>query len=363
MGSLLEIGPRALDLDGVADFIAWGFTTGTRTLLQDVERVVPTLELPEPRGANDRADHLWELLTDATRPARPRTWCALSGGLDSRAIAAASGATVATFGEADAADLPVATRVAEALGRDHVVSVLPADAALVHEDRVFAASGGLGGADAAPGAATDALWGADCDVLLSGMSGDVVWGDTALGGRTPDSRLRKLGVRRAVGDPRTAVPDPPAWTSPSGREAWLNLWTRQAHVTWNGVLSRLPFTEVVPVAWTPAVLSFCLTLDADERRDRALLQSMLARHAPELSGIAPVRGTTYDLDRAMTSPTWRTELEAMARDRQAWRALGLAPRGVARLLRLQADGKRRRAALVSRLRVLRRWAQLQGGWS
>ena len=347
--------------------MAWGFTTGSRTLLRDVERVIEPWPLPAPNpdpralDADARADALWTLLRAAVRGSsaeRPRA--ALSGGLDSRAIAAAAvglpGLSLGTFGEADAIDLPVARQVAGLLGAPHTVSILSPGAALAAEDRVFDVTGGLGGPDAAPGAQTDEPWSGACDLLLSGMSGDVIWGDTTLGGRTPDSRLRKLGLRE-VGEPLDGVPEAPTFASPSGAEAWLNLWTRQACVTWNGVLPRLRYTTVVPVCWDAPLLSFCLALVADDRLGRSLLRRMLARHAPAIAGVPAVRGATFDLDRAMTSdPAWRRELDGMAADKAAWRGLGLDPRGVARLMRLQRDGKRRRAALVSRLRVLRRWA-------
>lgn len=364
----------------MADFVAWGFTTGARTLLAGVERVREPWTLPEPDprlrslDRDGRADALWELLRAAVEGAaglRPRA--ALSGGLDSRAIAAAArglpGLSLGTFGEEDAIDLPGAAEVAALLGAPHAVSILPTAVALDTEDRVFEATGGLGGADAAPGASTDSGWATECDVVLSGMSGDVIWGDTPLGGRTPDARLRKLGVR-AVGDPSDGVPPAPAWASPAGAAAWVNLWTRQACVTWNGVLPRLACTPVVPVCWEPRLLSFCLTLEAGERADRSLLRRTLARHAPAVARVPAVRGATFDLDRAMSSaPRWRAELDAMAADAAAWSELGLDPRGVERLMRLQRDGRRRRAALVCRLRVLRRWTrppaevQPQGGSS
>ncbi len=349
--------------------MAWGFCTGSRTLLVDVQRVVQPWALPEPdphplsMDLVPRADALWDLLRAAVRQIpgeRPRA--ALSGGLDSRAIALAAsdraGLTLGTFGEQDAVDLPVAAQVGRLLGVPHAITVLPGDASRAGEERVFSATGGLGGADAAPGAWTDARWAPDCDVLLSGMSGDVVWGDTPLGGRTPQARLRKLGVR-VVGDPADGMPQAPAWASPSGAAAWLNLFTRQACVTWNGVLPRLAYTPVVPVCWEPHLLSFCLALPAEDRAERALLRTMLERHGPDVARVPAVRGATCDLDRAMaTDPRWRAELDTMAADRDAWVRLGLDPRGVGRLLRLQRDGQRRRGALVSRLRVLRRWTAL-----
>ena len=373
--SLLELREHRLDLAGVADTLAWGFTTGRRTLLLDVERVAHPWELPAPPvlpaalDPDARADRLWELLRAAVRTDAERPRCSLSGGLDSRAIAAAAadlpGLSLGTFGEADSQDVPVAAEVARALALPHTIATLPPQAARELEDRVFSASGGLGGPDAAPGSWTDAAWAQECDVLLSGTSGDVIWGDTGLGGRTPDSRLRKLGVS-AVGDPLEGVHTAPPWASPSGKGAWANLWTRQARVTWNGVLPRLAHTAVRPVCWEPHLLAFCLALGDADRADRALLRRMLRRHVPAVASIPAVRGRPLDMDRLFASdPWWREELDEMAADRPAWARLGLNPGGVARLLRLVRDGRRSRAGLVCRLRVLRRWshAQEQGGWS
>ncbi len=363
-----------LDPLGVADLLTWGHPVGERSLLAGVRWVVEPWVLPEPTphpstlGADARADALWELLVDAVRrvPAG-RIGSTLSGGLDSRAVAAAAreahGAILTfTFGDPDAVDLERARLVARRLELPHLVTLLPLDAALFEERRVFEATGGLAGPASAPGAFTDRSWADDVDVLLSGMSGDVVWGDTGLRGPSPTSRLRKLGVQ-ARADRLVGVPPPPPWTSPVGIVAWQNLWTRQARVTWNGVLPRRPFTEVWPVAWDPALLSFCLALDGGDRSDRALLRRMLSRHAPTVAAevVPGVRGPVHDLDRAMhLSPNWRDELTSMAERPARWRRLGLRPGGVARLLRLVRDGERPRAGLVSRLRVLWMWAERLG---
>ena len=90
---------------------------------------------------------------------------------------------------------------------------------------------------------------------------------------------------------------------------------------------------------------------------------MLSRHAPTVAAevVPGVRGPVHDLDRAMhLSPAWRAQLKIMAEGAERWERLGLRPRGVARLLRLVRDGKRPRAGLVSRLRVLWMWAERLG---
>jgi len=372
--SLLEFAEGAsLDPQGVADLLAWGHPVGATTLLAGVSWVSPgpwALSPPDPHPSTlsdiARADALWGLLRDAVSRAIDgrRLGVSLSGGLDSRAVAAAAvslrgrALTLATFGDPGAVDLGRARMVARRLDAPHVVSVLPLEAALMEEGRVFAATGGLGGPASAPGAFTDASWADDFDLLLSGMSGDVIWGDTRLRGPSPASRLRKLGVAPAR-DPVVGVPEPPPWTTPASVHAWENLWTRQARVTWNGLLSRRQEIAVVPVLWDPALLSFCLALDGVDRADRALLRAMFARHAPAVDPavVPPVSGPVHDLDRAMcTSEDWQAELDAMMAFPEKWAAMGLKPRAVGRILRLVRNGKRPRSGLVSRLRVLWSWA-------
>lgn len=367
VSSLLDLdGP--LDPAGIGELLAWGHTVGSRSLLQGVRWRVDTWDLPAPRVHpstlcdDTRADALWRLACEAVQGASGRVGVALSGGLDSRLVAAAAkevhGDVLGlTFGDSGAPDLGRARLVARRLGIRHLVSALPLDAALLEERRVFLATGGLGGPAAAPGAFTDASWAEDIDVLLSGMSGDVVWGDTGLRGPTNPSRLRKLGVG-TVADVLDGVPDAPTWASPAGVVAWQNLWTRQARVTWNGVLPRLAFTPVTPVPWDEPLLAFCLALDGVDRAGRGLLARTLERHAPAVAPrvVPPVTGPVHDLDRAMSrSPGWRGELDRMISAPARWRALGLRPRGVARLLKLVRNGKRARSGLVSRLRTLWLW--------
>ena len=377
--SLLEFAGFAdIDPGGAADLVGFGFQLGRRTLLAGVERRADPwhLDPPEPHPASldstdARADRLWELLGEAVRRAAvgaraPRV--PLSGGLDSRAVAAVAadlrGLTAGTFGDPECNDMPVARQVAQALGLSHSVTRLPIDAALATEKRVWVATGGLGGPAAAPGAYTDRTWATDCDRLLSGTSGEVVWGDARRPTPLPDSRLRKLGIRGRPQDPAEAAPEPPEWASPPGREAWINLWTRQAGASWNGVLPRLASTPVVPIPWDPAVLSYCLALGKADRLDRALLRRMLDRCSPALAGLTSVRGTVHDLDRAMrTCVGWQSALEEMVARSQApvWRCMGIDARAVRRLVRQQLRGTRDRAQLLSRLRVMWRWGRLLGG--
>ena len=372
---------RPLDPVGLAELIAFGYRRGARTLLEGVRCRVTHWQLQAPEvhprelSFDERADRLWELLREAVRSAsvgslRPRT--TLSGGLDSRAIAAAAASvdgsrfSAGTFGDEDCVDLPVAAELASRLGLRHEVSVLPLDAALDSEGRVWRASFGYGGPASAPGAATDSLWSAQCDVLLSGTSGDVIWGDTALAGPSPSSRLARLGLSTGRLDGPLITPPPPVWASKPGALAWANLWSRQKGATWDGVRSRLSFTPVVPIPWDPHLLSFCLGLESKDRRGRALLCHMLKRHAPVISAqeLAPVHGPVHDLDRAWrTSAAWAEELHRWVRSEQepVWRMLGVKRSVAARMVSQVRSGKRKRASFLSRLRAAWRWAERSQG--
>jgi asparagine synthetase B (glutamine-hydrolysing) len=361
---LLALRGPGLDPAGVADLVAWGAPIGSRSLLVDVVRLRP-FWAPEPpdtrpsaleRGA--RADRLWSLLTDAVVAAGGGR-IALSGGLDSRAIAAAAvGAGLdvdaGTFGDPDAVDLPVARAVAGVLGLRHAVHELDPDCALDHEARVWATSGGIGGPAFAPGAATDQPW-SGISRLLSGTSADVLWGDTPLPSAPTERRLRRLGLGR----PSTleaSAPPAPHWVPPAGRAAWINLWTRQAAVTWAGSASRRVHTPVFPVAWHEPLLRFCLALSEDDRRDRKLLRLALARHAPDLAALPTVHGPVHDLGRAMrSSERWRQELRQWSGDDVGLAQVGLVPAEVRRLVRSHGRG-RDRSGLLSRLRALWRWS-------
>ena len=293
----------------------------------------------------------------------------LSGGLDSRAIAAAlaevapAGRSLGTFGDPDCADLVTAGALAEALALPHVVTHLAPGGALRSEERVWRATDGTGGPGSSPGAPTDETWAGDCDLLLSGCAGDVVWGASVRPGPSPLGRLRRLGVPFCSPAWDLEVPAPPAWLPRPGRAAWMNLWTRQAGGTWNGILPRLPHTLVVPVLWDERLLSFCLALSADDRADRALVRRMLRRHAPAVAeeAIPRVRGApVHDLDRAFaTCPAWRRSLRAWAADRPALERVGLRPRGVERLVRHALTARQPgRAGSISRLRALVRWGAI-----
>ena len=372
-----------LDPAGLRDLLAWGYQRGSRSLLTGVRRqaINWSIEPPSPDPVqlnfDERADRLWQLLRFAVSEAssaarRPR--CSLSGGLDSRAVAAAAASldsvrfTAGSFGDPDCPDLPVAAELAARLGLAHEVSLISHDAALENEERVWEATSGYGGPASAPGAATDALWGPGCDVLLSASSGDVIWGDTTLAGPSPRRRLVRSGLLMAGWEASCAlelalIPEPPAWASDGGVSAWNNLWTRQRGATWDGVRSRLAFTSVVPVPWNPALLSFCLALGDDDRRGRSLLCRMLERNAPEVSAeaVPPVQGPVHDLDRAFrSSPAWAGALGQMmsATERGSWRVLGIRPSFVARAVAHARAGSRRRAGFLSRLRAAWRWGRL-----
>ena len=379
---LLALRPgRQLDPSGLADLLAHGYQVGLRTPILGVERVLqpwfPAAPAVHPcalPSLEERADHLWCLLVAAVRdavPAGARVRVSLSGGLDSRAVAAAAsslglkGLRASTFGDPGCPDLAVSHEVASGLGLDHERSILIPDAALQHEDRVWRATGGAGGPQTAPGAPTDEGWARDFDLLLSGTSGDVIWGDTRQPGPTPARRLARLGL--AYVEPRwdQELPGAPGWMSTGGVRAWRNLWTRQQGATWNGVLPRLAHCRVVPIPWSEDVLAFCLALGDEDRLDRLLLRTMLRRHAPQVSDLVapPVRGAqVHDLNRAWrTSPAWRHALEGWVSGARkgtaslAFEATGLRRREVRRLVKQVLGGRSARAPFLGRVRAVWRW--------
>jgi hypothetical protein len=370
-----------LDRAAVSELVAFGYLGGRRTMLRGVERRVEGWDLPEPSRRPDqltpdaRADRLWALLLDAVARAcvgrfAPRT--TLSGGLDSRVVAAAlaqlapSGRSAGTFGDPDCADIPVASAVAAALGLTQEVTPFEPEVALRHEERVWRATDGTGGPSCSPGASTDEGWAERCDVLLSGSAGDVVWGCSRRPGPSPDRRLRRLGLPLAAPTWDDGLPPAPRWASPAGRDAWSNLWTRQATGTWNGARSRLLITPVVPIPWDGPLLSFCLGLGEEDRRDRSLLRRALDRNAPAVSTdripLGP-RTPVHDLDRAFArSPAWGLEFDRWLADRAAIDRVGVRHREVARLVRRARSGRKPgRAGTISRLRALTRWAGLLAG--
>ncbi|HCP45953.1 MAG TPA: hypothetical protein DIU15_07925, partial [Deltaproteobacteria bacterium] len=332
--SVLELrSDHELDPGGLSDLLAWGYQSGSRTPLRGVQRVLKPWHLSPPdidprqlATVEERADRLWELLKDAIGEQLPSDGpvrVSLSGGLDSRAILAAAASVsqgegkASTFGDPDCADLMVAQLVAARVGLTHDRVRLPRDGALTNEERVWVATGGTGGPHSAPGAPTDVCWSRDAGLMLSGMSGDVIWGDTVQPGPTPARRLKRLGFRYQ--EPRwdEELPRAPEWVSESGARVWRNLWTRQQGGTWNGVLPRLTYCRVVPIPWHASVLGFCLALGEEDRHDRRLLRTLLRRHAPAISDLAvpPVRGAhVHDLDRAFREASaWRESLNTWVR--------------------------------------------------
>ncbi len=371
--------PPQLDPLAAAQLLGYGSLVGPRSLRPDLEEGLPRWELPAPArlpqelaGLDARADCLWTLLCTAVEAAvvgcsSPRI--PLSGGLDSRAVAAAAaasapgGLSAGTFGDPDCADLKVAAEVAAALGIEHRIDRFEPDCALFEEERVWRATDGRGGPGASPGAPTDASWARECDVLLSGTSGDVVWGQSVAPGPSPDARLRRVGLGPATEAELPVLPPAPEWASESGESAWRNLWTRQRAVTWDGVLPRLAFTPVAPIPWDEPLLSYCLALGGAERRERRLVQRMLERHAPRVAvdriPLAP-RRPVHDLDRAFRQgPAWQAELERWVAPRgpsaDAFERLGIRREEVARLVTRHRSGRRDRAQFLSRLRALWRW--------
>jgi hypothetical protein len=334
--------------------------TGRRSPARGVSLQLPSVQLlrpdPDPRDLEpaERVAELWRLLCEAVQSAAsPRVM--LSGGLDSRLVAAAAAEVhdaprFASFGDPDCCDLPIAVLVASRLGGHHDVAELDADSARVCELRVWHATGGWGGPTASPGAPCDDAFAGE--VVLSGASGDVVWGRAREVQRGPARWWRRLGLPEPSAP---EVPPPPRWIDPSALPSWRNLHTRQRLRTWMGALPRLEVSPVRPVPWEPAVLGFCLALPEQERVGRALVRRVLATVRPDLSAEAlpPVRGPVHDFARALRGEGWRQELQRWLDRPEAWRHVRRRP--VLRWLRMTLSGRRDRSGLIARVRAATRW--------
>ena len=140
-----------LNMGALAEYLAFGYLTGTETMFADIQKLMPghTLELTE--GGEPRVEHYWDLRTEVDSEIRPREYYVktyrelleaavsshlmsdvplgvfLSGGLDSSAVAALTkkirGDRIKTFavgyGEEAFSELSYARQVAEHIQSEH----------------------------------------------------------------------------------------------------------------------------------------------------------------------------------------------------------------------------------------------------
>jgi len=228
--------------------------------------------------------------------------CMLSGGMDSRTIAAEAVALGArplaiTFGTPGSPDVAIAERVAAALGLEHrILSLDPARVADALPEAALV-TGGTTGVAHLVGHATNRDLAGQVDVILSGMCGDGIMGNVpadapqrpvrAVHG-LPDivrGRLLAPAFRRETDEGYRVSLEADAADYPPGTdlkvfntfEAMRNRWRR---LTLSGVVSRRIDTDVLLPFFHQPLLETAFALTPERRRHQsAYLESFCARHA------------------------------------------------------------------------------------
>ncbi len=248
-----------------------------------------------------------------------RIGCMLSGGMDSRTIAAeavalGAGPTAITFGTPGSPDVQLAGRVAGILGVRHLVfSLDPARVADSLAETVLVTGGTTGVAHLA-GHSTNREVAAEVDLILSGMCGDGIMGNVpadapsrpvkAVHGLPPRVAGLLMGEEFRIsgqGDYESSI-EADASNYPEGTslpiintfEAMRCRWRR---LTLSGVVSRRIDTGVLLPFFHQPLLQAAFSLPPEKRRHQAAyLKSFCARHPDcaavpwERTGQPPTRG-------------------------------------------------------------------------
>lgn len=423
----------ALDAAALADVVTFGTPLGRRTLIGEVVRLHPGEEVVPGQGADspgveilpprdpegpglasdDREgwiasylERLREAL--ARRIDGPGTLgCALSGGLDSRTLLAllrALGATpvAVNFGNAGHPDREVATAVAKKAGVDLLTAELPPDGPLPHLDEIAAMTGGTGNLALLAGLPSHTPMAERIDFLVSGASGDALFGplppvipDDPKGLRAALPPLRDDRRRALLPDApeveerleEAAAFPTPASSGDAARLAHLMRW-RQATVIADGVRMRTIHTPVVAPFLEPGPRALAAALPAELREGRDLQRTALQRLAPDLASLplvpgpppgtpvtrathylrgradhlarnlwlrgTPDRGALFDIQTALRRrPRWREAMERLC----ASPPPGVDPRGLRRLWRRHLRGRDNLGLLFGRLLVTQRFVE------
>lgn len=316
----------AADQTTIEDLVTFGTPLGRGTMVEGVQRLHPgeiavlragavdieppeLQPIPSPPRDDEAAwidaylERLWEVLQrglddDDTPEALDRVGCALSGGLDSRTLATMLSRervpfTAVTFGRPLSAEWRRAGEVASHLGVPHLRTPLPADGPLAQLDLIADITGGTGSLAYAPGTPTHELAARHVDVLISGASGDALFGD--LPGPQPESTgmqhylppMPPLRVdRRAL-----AIPWAPsverrieqarlphiAGEGPQSRALRYLLRWRQATTIADGVRLRDAVTRVITPFLEPEVVALARDLPPRLRTHRTLQRHALRK--------------------------------------------------------------------------------------
>jgi asparagine synthetase B (glutamine-hydrolysing) len=421
--------PR-LDEIALADAVTFGTPLGRRTLVQGVRRLHPgerfttangatTIQpagpLPSP-AANDVndldgwSDVYLAALRQALGPAlesRNGLGCALSGGLDSRTLIALLRSMDArpiavTFGRPEHPDRLVAGTIAARAGFQHLCCDLPADGPLDHLDEIARLTGGTGNLALLAGISTHRTAADRVDRLVSGASGDALFGPLPPAADDDPDGLRAALPRLRDDRRRLLLPDAPAVEerleeareiplAAAGRDARRlaqQLRWRQARVTADGLRLRQAHTPVTAPFLDPQVVGLALILPPRLRKDRALQRAALARIAPDLAALPLVpdrpspaalwRATRYLRGRAdhLARNLWlrgtpdrgaQFDIQTALRTRPAWRAAmhhlcatpppGIDGDGLRSLWRRHRRGRDNLGLLFGRLLVLGRFVE------
>ncbi len=427
LGAMREGGcPPELDRTALADVVTFGTPLGRRTLVRGVLRlhpgegfsldegrigVHPSRPLPappllEPDDREGWIDTYLEALQGAIAVGG-RVGCALSGGLDSRTLLAllrSMGADpiAITFGRPGHPDLSLAREVATRAGVRHHVHEVPPDGPLPQLDEIAAVTGGTGNLALLAGVTSHREVAGLVDVLVSGASGDALFGPLpALAPDDPDGLhaalppLRDDRRRRLLPD---ATPVEERWTeartppAPTGERDALRLehqlrW-RQARLIADGLRLRGVHTPAVAPFLDAGPRAIARSLPDTLRQGRILQRLALERVAPDLAALplvpdprppavparalrylrgraahlarnlwlrgTPDRGALFDVQTALrTRPAWREAMEGLC----AAPPSGIDPAGLRRLWRRHRRGRDNLGLLFGRLLVLQRFVE------
>jgi len=331
----------------VEDLVTFGTPLGRRTLVQGAQRLHPgetavlgagTLRIDPPEPVEFEApprqdeaawiDAYLERLEAALvagladrdgeegdDEGEERIGAALSGGLDSRTLTALLTRqrvpfTAITFGRPLSAEWRRAGDVASHLGIPHLRTPLPPEGPMDQLDLIADVTGGTGSLAYAPGTPTHELASRHVDALVSGASGDALFGDL------PGPQPERVGVAHylppmpALREDRRAlaIPEAPlaerrleearlhhiAGEGPNARALRYLLRWRQATIIADGVRLRDALTRVVVPFLQPEVVALAKRLPHNLRRHRNLQRHALRRLDPVLAELPLVPAPPWE---------------------------------------------------------------------
>lgn len=295
-------GVEQLPAGTVAEVTPGGWISRTYFLF-DPPPVVPN------SGAREIGRTMEEAVSNALQRSgsNARIGCMLSGGMDSRTLAAEAvtlGArpTAITFGTPGSPDVRLAGRVAGILGLRHLVFSLDPERVAQALPETALVTGGTTGTAHLVGHATNRVVAAEVDVILSGMCGDGIMGNVPADAPTHPVKavhglpsrqgglLMQEGFRHSSQGDYEASNEADASAYPQGTDlAVINtfeaLRCRWRRLTLSGVVSRRIDTSVLLPFFHQPLLEAAFALPPKQRRHQAAyLEAFCARH-PECATV------------------------------------------------------------------------------